>query len=85
MTIALANCTSCAAMRKLVPGKAVPQPPGPDLGAEAAKGSDLGTGAVKGTGLDLGTAVVKGTGSDQGAEAVKGRAGDSSVRAAFRL
>jgi hypothetical protein len=80
VTIALANR---AAMRNLVPGRVVPRPLGPDLGAESVKGSgpvkgsDLGTGAVKGS--DLGTGAVKG--SDLGAAAVKGRAGDSNVAA----
>ncbi len=62
MTIALRNC---AAMRKLVSGKVVPQPKrlGPDLG------SDLGTGAVE---------VME---SDLEAGAVKGGAGDSNVAA----
>jgi hypothetical protein len=61
-------------MRKLVPGKLVPQPSkplGPDLGTGAVKGSDLGTGAVKGSDLETG--------------AVKRRAGDSNVAASAAM
>ena len=59
-----------AAMRNLVPGRVVAQPAvqvtANSLGAEL--GSDLGTGADKGTVSDL------------GAGAAKGRAGDSRLK-----
>src|SRR5262249_16844694 len=60
--------TSCAAMRKLVPGKVVPRPPAPK-----PRGLDLGSGP--------GTRAVKVMGSDLETGAVKGRAGDSNVAA----